>query len=126
MIKTVLKHWIYEGCLHMFFDAIGKNFNMVQHDFRPGRRFRLLHYWIIDNLYNKGKLEKCKIYLMMYDGFIKHEPSYYGNDRFVIKGGKSESEHYDMEEDFVGRGDTMEYDLYHVPKSQVLNVNWIN
>jgi len=33
MIKTALKHWIYEVCIEQLFDGIGKNFN--HHSSRP-------------------------------------------------------------------------------------------
>lgn len=47
MIKTALKHWIYEFCIDRFFDGIFKNFEIYEHkvtDFNVGDCIQLMLY----------------------------------------------------------------------------------
>jgi hypothetical protein len=44
MIKTTLKHWIYELCIKQLFDAIKLNFSLLNvKSFKVGDKFKEIH-----------------------------------------------------------------------------------
>jgi len=44
MIKTALKHWIFEGCINILFDRIGNNFTKNTKLPKIGDKFKMVRY----------------------------------------------------------------------------------
>jgi len=49
MIKTFIKHFIYEACIDQFFDGISKNFMKFNpHKIKTGKLYSKIHYQLSD------------------------------------------------------------------------------
>ena len=62
MIKVAIKHFIYEGCINVFFDSIVTNFRMVKRTlFQPGDTFTHMKIRINERLDFFAILYDCSI-----------------------------------------------------------------
>jgi len=68
MIKTLIKHMIFEVCIHKFFEGIEKNLMSSYKGLQFGRTYKKIVF--------RGKFNAHKYELICYDAYVSRDDNY--------------------------------------------------